>query len=96
MNDYGTPVPSQLVFGVGVSNLCADITTTDDDVYEGNETFLVSLFSTTGNVGNTATVLIIDNDDGMHFLLTVKLTRPPGHPYIESTTLFFYLGLGYT
>ena len=68
VDDYGTPVPSQLVFGVGVSNLCTDITTTDDDVHEGNESFLVSLFSTTGNVGNTATVLIIDNDDGMHLL----------------------------
>ena len=73
MSDYGTPVPSLLVFDVGVSNLCTDITTTDDDVHEGNERFLVSLFSTTGNVGNTATVLIIDNDDGMHFALTGPL-----------------------
>ena len=65
MNDYGTPIPSQLVFDVGVSNLCTDITTTDDNVYEGNESFLVSLFSTSAGVavsGSTATVVITNND----------------------------------
>ena len=63
VNDYG--VPSQLVFAVGVSTLCADVTTTDDAVYEGNESLTLTLASEDENVdvsGSTATVSIIDND----------------------------------
>ena len=69
MSDYGTPVPSQLVFVAGLSTRCTDITTTDDVVYETNESFTVALSSTSGNVdisGSLATVLITDND-GMHY-----------------------------
>ena len=69
MSDYGTPVPSQLVFVAGLSTRCTDITTTDDVVYETNELFTVALSSTSGNVdisGSLATVLITDND-GMHY-----------------------------
>ena len=63
--DYGVPVPSQLSFDVGVSSLCTNITTTDDEVYEENESFTVSLSSTSSNVdvsGSIATVLITDDD----------------------------------
>ena len=60
MSDYGVPVPSQLVFAVGVSSLCTDVTTTDDGVYEENESFTVSLLSR-GNVDIT-TVTITNND----------------------------------
>ena len=65
MTDYEIPVPSQLVFGVGVSTLCTNITTTDDEIYEENESFAVLLSSTSSNVdvsGSTAAVLITDND----------------------------------
>ena len=77
MSDYGTPVPSQLVFDVGVSSLCTDITTTDDAVYEGNESFNVFLSSTRENLditGNLATILIFDND-GMSEI-TVNISCP--------------------
>ena len=59
------PVPSQLVFDVGVSSLCTDVATTDDAVYEENEFLNVFLSSTSENVdvtGNLATIVIIDND----------------------------------
>ena len=53
------------MFAVGVSTLCADVTTTDDVVYEGNESLNLTLASEDENVdvsGSTATVSIIDND----------------------------------
>ena len=65
MSDYGIPIPSQLVFDVGVSSLCTDVATTDDAVYEENESLNVFLSSTSENVditGNLATILIINND----------------------------------
>ena len=62
MNDHGIPVPSELVFGVGVSSLCTDITTTDDVVYEGNESFTLLLSGNMDISEDTATVLIVDND----------------------------------
>ena len=62
MNDHGIPVPSQLVFGVGVSSLCTDITTTDDVVYEENESFILLLSGNVDITEDTATVLILDND----------------------------------
>ena len=68
------PVPSQLVFDVGVSSLCTEITTIDDGVFEGNETFLVSLTSANANVdvsGSTATVVIRDID-GINSLFTLE------------------------
>lgn len=71
-NDYGIPVPSLLVFPAGTTSLCTDIPITNDDVYEGNETFTVSLTSTSSSVnvsGSSAEVLIID-DDGMQFRYT--------------------------
>ena len=65
MSDYGVPVPPQLVFALRVSSLCTDIATTDDAVYEENESLNLFLSSTNENVditGNLATILIIDND----------------------------------
>ena len=62
MNDHGIPVLSELVFGVGVSSLCTDITTTDDVVYEGNESFTLLLSGNMDISEDTATVLIVDND----------------------------------
>ena len=62
MNDHGIPVPSQLVFDVGVSSLCTDITTTDDVVYEGNESFTLFLSGNVDISDDTATILILDND----------------------------------
>ena len=69
------PVPSQLVFDVGVSRLCTEITTIHDGVFEGNETFLVSLTSANANVdvnGSTATVVIRDID-GIKSLFTLAV-----------------------
>ena len=62
MNDHGIPVPSQLVFDVGVSSLCTDITTTDDVAYEENESFTLLLSGNVDISEDTATVLILDND----------------------------------
>ena len=65
VNDYEVLDPSQLVFDVGVSSLCTDITTTDDAVYKGNESLTLTLASEDENVdvsGSTTTLLIIDND----------------------------------
>ena len=76
------PVPSQLVFDVGVSSLCTDITTIDDGVFEGNETFLVSLSSANANVdvsGSTATVVIIDTNGIKQYCL-----------YLQPLSLKFY------
>lgn len=66
-NDYGNPVPSLLVFPVGTTSRCTDIPIINDDIYEGSETFSVSLASPSSSVnvsGSSAGVLIID-DDGM-------------------------------
>ena len=44
---------------------CADITITDDDVFEGDETFTVTIDVTTPGVmqgNNMTTVTIVDND----------------------------------
>ena len=75
MTDFGIPVPSQLVFNVGVTSVCTSITTDDDTTHEENESFSVALSSTTNNVNvgiSTATVLITDND-GMLFHYTSLL-----------------------
>ena len=66
-NDYGIPVPSLLVFPVGITSRCTDIPIINDDIYEGSESFTVSLVSSSSSVnvsGSSAGVLIID-DDGM-------------------------------
>ena len=85
MIDYGVPVPSQLFFDVGISGLCTNIMTTNDEVYEDNESFTVSLSSTSSNVdvsGSIATVLITNND-GIKILYNVvymwELFKPPSH-----------------
>ena len=73
VDDYEVPVPSQLVFGVGMSSLCTDITTTDDGVYERNESISLTLASEDENIdvsGNSTTVSIIDND-GMKTTLSL-------------------------
>ena len=57
----------QLVFQVGATRACTSIVTVDDDIYEEDETFSVSLSSTSDRVVITlssATVQIIDNDGG--------------------------------
>ena len=53
------------MFQVGATRACTSIVTVDDDIYEEDETFSVSLSSTSGSVVITlssATVQIIDND----------------------------------
>ena len=53
------------MFDVGVNTSCTDITTDNDGIYEENETFSVSLSSTSDSVDVTvsiATVQIIDDD----------------------------------
>ena len=65
MIDFGIPVPSQLLFNVGTTIVCTDITTRDDTIHEENESFSVALSSTSNSVvigGGTATVQITDND----------------------------------
>ena len=45
---------------------CANITITDDDVFEGNETFTVTIVVTTPDVreDNTMTTVTISADEG--------------------------------
>lgn len=65
VTDFGTPIPSQLVFDVETSTVCTTIATVDDDIYEENETLSVSLSSTSDGVSiiiGSATVEIINND----------------------------------
>lgn len=65
VTDFGTPIPSQLVFDVETSTVCTGIATIDDDIYEENETLSVSLSSTSDGVSiiiGSATVEIINND----------------------------------
>ena len=65
MTDFGIPNPSQLVFDVDVNSACTGITTDNDGIYEENETFSVSLSSTSDSVDiavSTATVQITNND----------------------------------
>ena len=64
MTDFGVPVPSQLLFNVGTTIICTDITTIDDIIHEENELFSVALSSTSNGVdiGTGATVQITDND----------------------------------
>ena len=53
------------MFGVGTTRACTSIATVDDDIYEEDETFSVSLSSTSGSVVinlSSVTVQIIDND----------------------------------
>ena len=73
MIDYGVPVPSQLFFDVGIPGLCTNIMTTNDQVYEDNESFTVSLSSTSSNVDVSASIatVIITNNDGMKILFFI-------------------------
>ena len=64
MSDYGEP-PSELVIEVGDTMDCIDITTVNDNIYEEDEQFFITLSSATDGVGiaqDTATVEITDND----------------------------------
>ena len=64
MSDYGEP-PSELVIEVGDMMDCIDITTVNDNIYEEDEQFFITLSSATVGVGiaqDTATVEITDND----------------------------------
>ena len=50
---------------MGSTSVCTDISTENDDVHENNETFSVTLSSTSDRINfavGTATVQIIDND----------------------------------
>ena len=74
MADYGTPVPNQLVFAVGITRLCTAITTINDSVFEDDESFTASIVLMSNNLDivigvSTATVLIIDDDS----MLATKL-----------------------
>lgn len=67
VTDYEDPMPSRLVFDVGTTHTCVNITTVTDTVYEDDESFLVTLSSTRDGLDifiSTATVHIT-NDDGM-------------------------------
>ena len=69
--EFGDPVPAQLVFNVGMTSVCTDIATVNDEVHEDNESFSVALSSTNNRISfavGTATVQIIDNDS-KHFFL---------------------------
>ena len=64
VTDFGSPVPSQLLFNVGTTIICTAIMTINDIIHEENELFSVALSSTSNgvNIGTGATVQITDND----------------------------------
>jgi subtilisin-like proprotein convertase family protein len=64
LSDYAAAAHS-VTFGVGVTLITATIPITDDNLYEGNENFLVTLSSpvnATLGVTQTAAVAILDNE----------------------------------
>ena len=64
-NDYEEPQPPLLELDVGVTTACSSLATIDDEIYEGNESFLVVLSSGSSDIAiavSLATVLITDND----------------------------------
>jgi hypothetical protein len=70
--DY-TSLPGTVTFAAGVSTAIVNVTPTDDAVFEGDETVLVTLSSgTTHNLGTakTATVKIVDNDPVPYITVT--------------------------
>ena len=81
--EFEDPVPPQLVFNVGSTSVCTDITINTDGVHENNETFSVALSSTSDRINfavGTATVQIIDNDgkQSMH-LHAFNVNVPSSH-----------------
>ena len=65
-SDY-TLVTTALTFPAESTDMqCADITITDDDVFEGDETFTVTIDVATFDVmeGNTMTTVTITENDG--------------------------------
>ena len=67
-HDY-TGVTSFLVFvsqSTNSATRCADISITDDDVFEGDQTFIVTLTTPDTSVvlGSTDTVVTITDNDG--------------------------------
>ena len=66
--DY-TTISSALMFPAGSANTtvqCVNITITDDDIFEGDETFTVGLTVNTSGVmeGNTITAITITDNEG--------------------------------
>ena len=60
--DYGDPMPSPIIFPVGETTACTNVTIFPDFIYEENENFSVSLSSESSNIAisNFATVIIQD------------------------------------
>ena len=73
--DY-EPGPYDVIIPAEMTSALFNITITNDDIYEGNETFnlVVNVFSLSSNftVGEISqTMIIIMNDDGKHYKTTV-------------------------
>ena len=73
--DYGGSRRYSVTFPPGVTRATFNINITDDDIFEGPETFILSIISSslpsrvTRGSPNRATVIIMDNDEcKMHLL----------------------------
>ena len=69
-SDYNLTQPAELVLFAGENRTCTDIMTTDDEIYEDDESFFATLSSTNEDVLvtiNSAVILITDDDGKMLF-----------------------------
>jgi hypothetical protein len=69
-SDYDLTQPAELVLFAGETRTCTDIMTTDDEIYEDDESFFATLSSTNEDVLvtiNSAVILITDDDGKMLF-----------------------------
>jgi PKD repeat protein len=90
--DYG-PLPGTVTFQAGAATASIFVTPTDDSVYEGDETVILTLLpGASYGVGpaNTATITIVDNDLPIVTIIATDPTayesdRVPGHLTIYRT-----------
>lgn len=75
-NDFNDPEPIEVIIGNGVPRSCTNIMTRDDDIYEDDESFFVTLSSQYENIAfpvSSASVLIVENDGNFDVLLLRQL-----------------------
>ena len=67
-SDYNLTQPAELVLVAGETRTCTDIMTTDDEIYEDDESFFATL--TSANEGVVITIssaaILITDDDGTY------------------------------
>ena len=67
-SEYNLTQPAELVLFAGENRTCTFIMTTDDEIYEADESFFTTLTSTNEGVVITisSAAILITDDDGMY------------------------------